>query len=149
LNISNSLIFSFTSLIKPVFVNNRYSKNFIFFKFSMILIVWLKYLNNFFNSNFIKTKFLYFFKKNLFFSFSKAPMAHKTRSHEKYKIQFYNIYLLYKINNHSIRIKSINTLLIIILKLNNLVLNFDTNLIKLSSINLKILFNNNVELTYK
>lgn len=55
----------------------------------IFLLIWLKYFKYIFNNKNLKINFYFYKKKNYKFSFSKAPIVHKTNSHEHYKLTFY------------------------------------------------------------
>lgn len=83
--------FNYRSLVKPLFDPIKLKskkKNFLFFKISVLIFVWINFLNSFLLD--IKKIYVGFKKKSFFkISYSKAPMAHKTNSQEKYLIKYF------------------------------------------------------------
>ena len=94
--------FSFVSLIPP-FTNLRFKKTLLFstpttkrlrFKYSYVLFTWFKHLRNTtLDPNKKRIKFVMLPARQSEYALQKAPMAHKTNSHEHFKFRFFFFYI--------------------------------------------------------
>lgn len=138
----------FISVIKPVKSNLTDKKsNFIYFKHSILIFSWLKSLNLIFKIS-SKVGVSYLPKKSYKFSYSKAPMAHKTNSHERYSMDLFSFRASFYLTN-TFYLDFDHEILSLLLFINRFPITYGTNLLQLKTLNLWCGFKSNKLFSYK